>query len=839
MRELLRVTLARHRTAAAACALVTAVVGLTIGAMLPERWRVHAEVYVHEPIAMHRIANPFAAAPREREGLAELPEELTSRERLVAMVKRTGLMDQWEASRPLPMRLKDRVMEAVRGPVPEKDLLDALVAMLEKKLDVTVTGDRVKISVEWTSRQAAFGLGQAVVSALTSQRESRDVKALDAAARSLDEQLAGVRAELTTRAAGIEAAMSRAAAEGRRASVDADREQLMRDQLRAAELLMRAEEKHIGAEVMRRSNVQRFVVVKPPLLPRQPEGPGTVLWLLIVLVVSAISGAAGALALSIAGGQLMSGAHVTRTLGVPVLGAMQVEWSGLSERPRRAAVVLVAGMALATGVALGISRGNVALAVAPIVAIAGAWQLWTRPLKWPLLALLLAAVTFDDPTDRPYYKLWQSPLYLPGRFLFTNVAWFTGFELCVMGLFALMFVRRVFQAGQRALALDPVGGQAPRALRLALVLSGLTVAWLIVLGVARGGNFREALWQFRAPLMMPFVCTLALYAFDFPRDLKWLAGVLAIGTVVKSLLGTYFIYRVALPMAEYPPHTTGHNDTMIFVTASVFCFLLVWEKPTWRHIGRAMGLMLFAAMAMRLNDRRIAYVDIAMALVFVYLVSPRHAMKRLATQIAVALLPVVFLYFVAGWNAPPRGIFRPVQKVRSIIAPAADTEEESSNVERDIENYNITKSWEQNMFIGQGFGHAFHEYTPSNDFSQSRFGHIGHNSILWMLWIGGVLGFTGVLLYLAVAAYLIGRTLKRVGDWRERVALLVALSILLTYLMQAFGDMGMLSMQFDFFVGVAVALAGRLATRYRAMDVPPALLVRPEPAADGELAQPA
>ena len=117
------------------------------------------------------------------------------------------------------------------------------------------------------------------------------------------------------------------------------------------------------------------------------------------------------------------------------------------------------------------------------------------------------------------------------------------------------------------------------------------------------------------------------------------------------------------------------------------------------------------------------------------------------------------------------------------------------------------------MFFGQGFGHAFTEFVPSNDFRQSAFGHVGHNSILWLLWIGGIFGFTAVFGYLAVGLFLLGRALPVTVDWRQRVALLVSVGVIVTYLMQAFGDMGTQSIMFDFFVGIALAIAGRLATR--------------------------
>jgi hypothetical protein len=454
--------------------------------------------------------------------------------------------------------------------------------------------------------------------------------------------------------------------------------------------------------------------------------------------------------------------------------------------------------------------------LAPTLLLLGLIALWRLPLKWPVLLLLLVAVTVDDPTDRPYFNLWRSPLYPIGRLFFTNVLWFTGFELAVMGLAALTVLRRLFGLSAKT---EAPGIPGPGPLRSALVLSFLTLCWLIVWGVLRGGVFREALWQFRALLSMPVVALLALSAFDFPKDLRLVGRVLVFGSVVKALLGTYFIYLVALPMGEYPPHTTGHNDTMVFVVGVVLALVRVWEWPSWRNIGEALLWLPFLAMALRLNDRRIAYVDIAMVLGFIYLLSPLHRSKRFVTQVMVAMIPVVLVYTAVGWNARG-GLFKPVAKVRSIIAPAADTEEESSNVERDIENFNLLKSWERDPLLGQGFGHAFTEFLPSNDFAQSAFGHIGHNSVLWLLWIGGIFGFFGVWLYLGVTSFFFARALRLASDITERVGLLVAIGVIITYLLQSFGDMGTQAMQFVFFVSVAVAIIGRSATRHGVWRTP-------------------
>jgi hypothetical protein len=69
-----------------------------------------------------------------------------------------------------------------------------------------------------------------------------------------------------------------------------------------------------------------------------------------------------------------------------------------------------------------------------------------------------------------------------------------------------------------------------------------------------------------------------------------------------------------------------------------------------------------------------------------------------------------------------------------------------------------------------------------------------------------------VLAFLVVAIYLLRRSLSAATAWADRAALFTALSILVTYLVLGFGDMGFCSGQSVFFVAVAVAIAGHYAT---------------------------
>lgn len=828
MLEFLRLVLRKYRVAALSCAALAGLVAAVAAQAVPDLYPVKADVLVIEPIAVHRLANPFAPVPSAQHELAEVPEVLRSRDRLVAIVKRTGLIDQWDVGRPWPLKLKDRLLAAAFGPVSEKDRLDALVAMLEKRLYVSVQNGRVSVAAQWTTPELALGIVENAVGTLMQLRTQREGNSLQESADALDRQLEVVRTEMNARAARVEAML---AVPGGWAQAEGEREQLLRESTRAAELLVAAEEKHITAQVFRQSNALRFTLVHPPRKPREAAGAGPAARLAVTVAASLFAGLACAVLLGLTSGRLFSKRQLTSALGLEVLGTLEIPSYSHISRASPAGLFLGLALAVSTGAAVGLTRANPVAAFGPPLAFLGAWTLWKLPLKWPLLGVMLLAVTLDDPTDRAYFGLWHSPLWPLGKLFFTNVALFTGFELCILGLTGLMVLRRVWLPKDRLAQLDPMAGPAPRPLVMSLLLSGAVIGWLVVMGVARGGDFREALWQFRHLLMMPFVGLLALYALDLPKDLPKLLFVLIGGSLVKSVLGTFFMYAIAFPQGEYPPHTTGHNDTMIFAVSVIAALALFWEKPTRRHLLLLVLWLPFVAVALKLNDRRIAYVDIVIAAAVIYLVSPMHEMKFKLTRLGLALVPVLLLYTAAGWNQLSSPAFGPVQKVRSIIAPPENTEEESSNVERDIENFNLMKSWEQNMVMGQGFGHAFTEYIPSNDFRQSAFGHIGHNSVLWLLWIGGITGFTGVLLYLAVALYLAGRTLPLTRDYRERAGLLVSLGIIVTYLMQAFGDMGTQSTMFDFFIGAALAIIGRLATRHGAYRAEPAV----EPAQGPEL----
>jgi len=747
-------------------------------------------------VLMTRLVSPFSSLPPEALALEGLGDRLTSHDRLVALAKGAGLVDRFGGLR-APLERAWAAAEArLRRPLTEGEVLEAVVELLRERVQVAVHGRHVTLSVEWTDRATALELANAELDALTHGLVDLELEASIDAAASTDARLAEVRRENAQHLAALVAERTSAALAHRPARAGPDEAALREGRLREEELLARARAGHLELETARRANGLRYLVLDPPRLPKAPVSGSAFATVLLWVGVLLLSGLAAPVVLTLAAAPPLAG----RSLRVPP----------------RVGALLMAALAVALGLSTGFADGNVPRALLPLAAAGVLYGLWALPLKWPLLLLMLASYVCDDPTDRAYLGRWHTPFYEPGRLLFTNIAWFTGFELCIFALAALLGMRRVL-----GLRLDPVEGFAPRPLRNALLLSLATIAALLGLGLATGGELRHALWQARFLMMLPLVAWVCMHAFEVPGDLRALLLALLVGSLVKACLGIYFMKVIVPTLDFFPPHTSGHNDTMLFVVALIASAALWWERPTGARALLALLWVPVVVLAIRYNDRRIAYVDLAACVAVVVLLSPRNPAKRALLRGSVVLGPLFAAYLLLGWDQEGVRGFGLAQTIRSLVAPVEGSKHESSNVERDIENYNLIKSWEASPLVGQGFGHAFIEYLPSNDFSQSNFGHVGHNSLLWLLWIGGVLGFSGVLLYLGVGIYFFARAFRRIRAPDERAALLVAVSALIVFVNQCYGDMGTQSIQIVLFVGVALTVIGALATRGGAWPVAP------------------
>jgi len=469
---------------------------------------------------------------------------------------------------------------------------------------------------------------------------------------------------------------------------------------------------------------------------------------------------------------------------------------------------------------LVLARGSL-LALLGLLLVAGlAFALWRLPLRWPAVGLLLIALLLDDPSARPFAGEWASPLASLAELFYENLHKFTGvealrfslLEVLVVGLLGLALARRLAGTAARDEA-------APVPPLFTATVAGSLAALLLLLvwGLVRGGDFRSALWQLRQLLFLPLVTLLFLVSLRGTRDLRLLGTVLVGSALAKTALGLWIYETVFRPRNTQPPYVTTHSDSMLFALAFV-AIVVSWNE---RRSRRSRGLLLLAGplllLAMKINNRRLVFVEVAAALALIFPLVPWTSLKRNVARIVILAVPLGALYLAVGWNSTAR-VFRPVQMVRSIAQPEVNR----STAMRDIENYNLTVTFRSNPIIGLGFGHPYVEQVRADDISQifSLYRYIPHNSVLGLWAFCGLLGFAALWLPMLTGLFLAIRSYPLAVVPLQRTAALTVAGMVVIHLLQAWGDMGTQAWTGVFLMGACLAAGAQLAVEVGAYPGP-------------------
>ncbi len=478
--------------------------------------------------------------------------------------------------------------------------------------------------------------------------------------------------------------------------------------------------------------------------------------------------------------------------------------------PARRATWLIPALAV-VGVAINVmSSGNAAFAVLPAVALVGAWALWRLPLRTTLPVVVLLALVLDNPQDRPQQFLWKSMFYAPGEIFHLNLHNVTGISALRFSLLELLLAALAVVALARTVRGSTTDGDptvhAAFPLRRALIVYMAALVGFSLWGMARGGNGQQLLWQIRQMAWMPVVTMLAMRAFRTRQDQWRLAALMVVAALTRAAEGIYFYQVICRPMNVKPDYVTTHSDSLLFVTALMILVVCFMERP-----GIFTGLLAVCVappvgFALIINNRRLAFVSLAVSLVTVAFGSRRVVRLWLARMI-IASLPLAAVYVAVGWNSKSK-VFAPVTSLRS----AMDSKD-TSNQTRDIENGNLILTLNQSPLVGSGFGHEYlervHAYDIQKIFPQYRY--IAHNSVLWLWSQTGLVGFTLLWMPLVLGIFLALRSYRKARTATSRVVAMTAAAVLVCYAGQAYGDMGLQSWTATLIVSVWLGTLGRLA----------------------------
>jgi len=476
-------------------------------------------------------------------------------------------------------------------------------------------------------------------------------------------------------------------------------------------------------------------------------------------------------------------------------------------------VALVSLTAVAGAATFGLT-GSAPAAALPALTVVVAYLLWTLPLRYTAFTYFGLALAFSTPPRElpgSPTEHWLPPFYIVYRLLFENLnsvtgigpLRFSGGEVLCGVMIALALMRE-----WRGVPTDVAGRVAKsRVLFDFLFLSLATVLALEVRGLARGGDVTQSLWQLRELLWLPILAVLFSYCLRTPRDLTAVAVIATIAAGFKILLGVYYLVTVTRPANFVPESVSGHDDSVLFTV--VLCVWIAWwlHRPSIGRFARILipcGWVLFGIL---INNRRTAYVSIASSLIVVYVLLQGPA-KRWINRRLILALPLLVGYLLAGRNHH-NGIFKPASAIMSV-----STNEDASTRTREIENYNLIQTLRPNLLLGSGWGHEYREVSRANDISRffAQYRYIAHNSVLWLLSIGGVIGFATMWMPLVVGTFLAARSYRFTHDSFERTASVSAIVVLVCYAFQSWSDMGTQSVPIMLLAAWALAASGTLAS---------------------------
>lgn len=341
---------------------------------------------------------------------------------------------------------------------------------------------------------------------------------------------------------------------------------------------------------------------------------------------------------------------------------------------------------------------------------------------------------------------------------------------------------------------------------------------LVVLGIARGGQVD---WVFRQTIHMvqlPLVALLFLYALRIPEDLPGVGAAFVVAAAARSLLVAFVYFGVCMPqgitsLPGKPEWCTNHSDTVLFVSSLVILIAYSLEQRKKKVIYGSLALGALIFLGIILNNRRIAFVSLAVAPVAIYFALDPSKRKRQITWAVALLAPLLAVYVAVGSEInSDAAVFKPAKSVASVL-----DQKDSSSKSRDIENENLIYTLRESPVFTKGFGHEY-DYSPNNppvDLSEDfkNFRLIAHNGVLWLWSIAGPLFFGALWFIYPLAGTLAVRGYRSARLPLERSAALAALGGVVVVVMQVWGDQGINSYLTLVTFGVCFAVAARLSVR--------------------------
>lgn len=468
-------------------------------------------------------------------------------------------------------------------------------------------------------------------------------------------------------------------------------------------------------------------------------------------------------------------------------------------------IMLIGGLFLLSVIAGLLGGAAIALAVAWLPLLY--YGLFVAPVNISARCLLTAGLFIEPPDMVPGSGYWVSPLHAANEAFYGSLKNLTGIPgLSIPLVFvcaAILYYRARRVPRYRDNPIPPV----PAVTSIRHFMIALTV--LEVFGLLRGGAVQPSFFQILHLMTRPVVGLALLYAIRGEEDVRAYGTIIVVVACARGLLVMWVFIMIALPRGITPEYATTHGDSVIFdaaVLVLVANFIVVRTK---RSLWRMIIITVYMMAAITMNNRRLAFVGIGGGLAGMLAWLPPSPTKKRVMRNVLILAPIFMAYVTLG--ADQKGpLYGPARLTMSVLS-----QEDTSSDSRNVENDNLVATLQEHPITGSGFGWEYREVVRIYDISEffPLYRYIAHNTVLWLVSIGGVVGFFFLWRTYATAAFFAARGYLLALTDNDRAGALAGIGIVVVCICTDWGDQGLASYPSLMIFSAAFAVAGNVASR--------------------------
>jgi len=366
---------------------------------------------------------------------------------------------------------------------------------------------------------------------------------------------------------------------------------------------------------------------------------------------------------------------------------------------------------------------------------------------------------------------------------------------CILGLTAVIFIVRATVSRDTSLRSIPNLG-------ISIIFLGMLLFYTVY-GMGTGGDVKASMWEIRA---LYYLCALYFFTTQLIRTKEQVKIIIWIAIITihfKGLETFFYRYGYLLHFSTGDLECiAGHEDSLFFSTIIILTICMGLLKYYGPEFWVSLICMPFTMMSFLLNQRRIVYGTLGLSLFFVVALLPRKA-KILALKIGAPFAVLMVIYCIAFWNSGS-SIAMPVQQIKSVFANGE--EEDTSNLYREKEKYNLERTIEQNP-MGLGFGKKYLIAIPLDAIDFPLWNYIPHNCIYWMWTKTGFPGFIIFWMFFGLSLTQSVIDYKKVNNPYEQSVSLMVITFIISQICVAYYDLQIVMFFRNMiYLGVAMAL---------------------------------